>query len=138
MLLARGDHWLLSVRGPDVAYAPGALGLIGGHLESADAGAADGLHALEAAARRELIEEVGVDLPAEALRYLESALFGDGTGLQLSVTFVGRAPEGLVAAVRDPAELSEVGWWTATEAAADPRCPEWLPALLGRAARLSR
>ena len=29
VLLRRGDQWLLSVRAPGVAYAPGSIGLIG-------------------------------------------------------------------------------------------------------------
>lgn len=134
MLLARGDRWLLSVRGPDVDYAPGSVGLIGGHVEAVD----EGLDVLEATARRELREEAGVDLSGVTLDYLESTLFADGTGLQLSVTFVASAPAGVEVEVRAPAELSEVGWWAAAEAAADPRCPDWLPSLLERAARLSR
>lgn len=140
MLVARGEQWLLSVRGPGVDYAPGSLGLIGGHVEAVDFGA----DVLRATARRELWEEAGVDLPDTGLDYLESTLFGestasgDGPRAQLSVTFVAVAPTRIDATVRAPAELTEVGWWTASDAAADPRCPPWLPPLLERAARLSR
>lgn len=131
MLVARGEQWLLSVRGPDVAYAPGSLGLIGGHLEPADVGP----DVLEATARREVREETGLDLSNVPLHYLESTLFPDGTGLQLTVTFVAEAPAGAVVGVGAPAELDEVGWWTAADAARHPRCPPWLPPLLEQAAR---
>lgn len=134
MLLARGDHWLLSIRAPTADYAPGSLGLIGGHVEAVDAGS----DVLEATARRELEEEAGVDLAGVPLRYLESTLFADGSGLQVSVTFVATAVPDVAAMLRAPDELTEVGWWTAGEAAADPRCPVWLPGLLERAELISR
>jgi hypothetical protein len=51
------------------------------------------------------------------------------------VTFVAPALSGAQARVTAPAELTEVGWWTVEEAAADPRCPDWLPGLLARAER---
>ena len=52
VLVRRGPRWLLSVRGAEVGYAAGRLGLIGGHVEDDDP-AED---VLEATARRELIE----------------------------------------------------------------------------------
>ncbi len=131
MLVAYDGRWLLGVRGPGVDYAPGSLGLIGGHVDAADAGP----DVLRATVRRELREETGVDLTGSTLDYLESALFEDGTATQLTVTFVATAPAGVEAEVRAPAELTEVGWWSVAEAAAHPRCPAWLPPLLERAGR---
>ncbi len=127
MLLYRGDTWLLSVRAPGATYAPGLLGLIGGHLEPGDAD-------LETTARRELAEETGVDLAGAPLRYLESELFHDGGHAQITVTFVAPAPVDIEPSVRQPAELSEVGWWSRGALDTDPRCPAWLPALIDRAA----
>jgi 8-oxo-dGTP pyrophosphatase MutT (NUDIX family) len=132
VLLHRDGRWLLSVRSPEVAYAPGGLGLIGGHVEAVDPQP----EVLEATARRELLEETGLDLTGVRLDYLESEFFITPQGEpQVTVTFVAPAPSGVVAQVAAPAELAEVGWWTADEAAADPRCPNWLPALLQRAGR---
>ena len=131
VLLHRNGRWLLSIRAPGVAYAPGHLGLIGGHVET-DAPTRD---VLELTARREVAEETGLDLAAVPLTYLESEYFLTEQGeRQVTVTFVAPAPAGAVAAVTAPAELSDVGWWTQEEAAADPRCPPWLPGLLDRAA----
>jgi 8-oxo-dGTP diphosphatase len=130
VLVRRDGAWLLGVRASGVAYAPGRLGLVGGHVE-ADAPAAG---VLEETGRREVAEEVGLDLADVVLTYLESEyLVTDGGERQVTVTFVAPAPSGQKPRVADPAELSEVGWWTADGAAADPRCPEWLPALLRRA-----
>jgi 8-oxo-dGTP pyrophosphatase MutT (NUDIX family) len=133
VLLRRGDAWLLSVRAPGVAYAPGSIGLIGGHVESA----APEPGVLESTARREFTEETGLDLDGVPLRYLESEYFVTPAGEpQITVTFVAAAPDGAAPFVNAPDELTEVGWWTVGEVAADPRCPSWLPGLLGRAAAL--
>jgi 8-oxo-dGTP pyrophosphatase MutT (NUDIX family) len=135
VLLHRNGRWLLSVRSPDVAYAPGRLGLVGGHVE-VDTPTRD---VLELTARRELAEETGLDLAAVPLTYLESEYFVTEQGeRQVTVTFVAPAPTGAVASVTAPAELSEVGWWTREEAAADSRCPPWLPGLIDRAATTLR
>ena len=95
---------------------------------------ADGSGVLEATARREAAEEVGLDLDEVALTYLESAFFTTDAGQgQVSVAFVAHAPADAEPRPADPAEVAAVGWWSADEAAADPRCPPWLPDLLRRA-----
>ena len=133
VLLRRNGEWLLSVRSPEVAYAPGRLGLIGGHVEVDS----PTLNVLELTARREVAEETGLDLTSVPLSYLESEFFVTEDGeRQITVTFVAPAPADVAASVAAPAELSEVGWWNRDEAAADPRCPPWLPELLDRAAAL--
>ena len=133
VLLHRNGRWLLSVRSPGVAYAPGRLGLVGGHVE-VDSPTRD---VLELTARREVAEETGVDLAGVPLTYLESEFFVTEQGeRQVTVTFVAQAPAEAVASIAAPAELSEVGWWTREDVAADPRCPPWLPDLLRRAQRV--
>ena len=118
------------MRGADVDDAAGQLGLVGGHVEAV----APGPGVLEATARREAREEVGLDLDDVALAYLESELFTADAGVgQVTVAFVAAAPPDQEPVVGDPAELSAVGWWTPDEADADDRCPSWLPALLRRA-----
>ena len=131
MLLYRDGTWLLSVRAGGVAYAPGLLGLIGGHLEPGDAD-------LESTARRELAEETGVDLTGVPLRYLESELFDANGEDQITVTFVAAAPVGIEPRVRQPTELTEVGWWARSSLEHDPRCPPWLVALIDRAQTMVR
>jgi 8-oxo-dGTP pyrophosphatase MutT (NUDIX family) len=130
VLIRRGDTWLLVVRAPGVAYAPNMIGLIGGHVAVTDPQAG----VLEATARREVAEEVGLDLSQVPLTYLESEFFvTDGGEPQITVTFTAPAPAGDEANVNAPAELVEVGWWTLTDLEADPRCSPWLPQLLRRA-----
>ncbi|HEU4909261.1 MAG TPA: NUDIX hydrolase, partial [Propionibacteriaceae bacterium] len=89
VLIQRGDTWLLVVRAPKVAYAPNTIGMIGGHVDVA-ASQAD---VLEATARREVAEEVGLDLSELRLRYLESEFFITDAGeRQITVTFTAQAP----------------------------------------------
>ena len=135
VLLHRHGDWLLGLRAPGVAYAPGRLGLVGGHVE-VDAPAAD---VLEATGRREVAQEIGLDLTGVPLTYLESEYFvTEGGEGQVTVTFLAPAPAGQDPRVAVPAELTDVGWWTSDRAAADPRCPDWLPALLRRADEADR
>lgn len=110
--------------------AAGQLGLVGGHVEAQ----VPGRGVLEATARREVREEVGLDLDEVALTYLESELFTTDAGAgQVTVAFLAPAPPDQEPVVADLAELSDVGWWTPDGAADDDRCPSWLPVLLRRA-----
>jgi 8-oxo-dGTP pyrophosphatase MutT (NUDIX family) len=131
VLIHRGNSFLLVVRSPGVAYAPNMIGMIGGHVEVID----PERNVLEATARREVAEEVGLDLSGVPLTYLESEFFITDSGeRQITVTFAGPAPSGDQPHVNAPDELVEVGWWTLNDLEADPRCPPWLPALIRRAA----
>jgi 8-oxo-dGTP diphosphatase len=131
VLIQRGDRWLLAVRAPGVAYAPDKIGLIGGHVDVTDPES----DVLEATARREVVEEVGLDLSGVSLTYLESEFFiTNGGERQITVTFSAPAPSGDEPFVNAPDELVEIGWWTLNDLEADPRCPPWLPALIRRTA----
>jgi 8-oxo-dGTP diphosphatase len=131
VLIHRADTWLLVLRAPGVAYAPNMIGMIGGHVEVA----APEPHVLEKSARREVAEEVGLDLSQVPLRYLESEFFiTDGGERQITVTFTAAVPPGDEPYVNAPDEVVEVGWWTIGDLEADPRCPPWLPDLIRRAA----
>ena len=130
VLIHRGNSVLLVVRAPGVGYAPNMIGMIGGHVDVTDP---EG-DALEATARREVAEEVGLDLSGVPLTYLESEFFiTDGGERQITVTFSAPAPSGEESYVNAPDELAEVGWWTVDDLEADARCPSWLPALIRRA-----
>ena len=131
VLIHRGNSFLLVVRSPGVAYAPNMIGMIGGHVEVID----PERNVLEATARREVAEEVGLDLSAVPLTYLESEFFiANGGERQITVTFAAPAPSGEEPYVNAPDELAEVGWWTLNDLEADPRSPPCLPALIRRAA----
>jgi 8-oxo-dGTP diphosphatase len=131
VLIHRGDSLLLVARAPGVGYAPNMIGMIGGHVAVTD----PERDVLETTARREVAEEVGLDLSEVPLTYQESEFFiTDGGERQITVTFSAPAPSGGEPYVGAPDELTEVGWWTLDDLEADPRCPPWLPALIRRAA----
>ncbi len=129
--LHRDGRWLLTVRGPKAAHAPDTVGLVGGHLEPAPVittaePALLEADVLENNARREVLEETGVDLGGVALVYLGSEAFRSDAGHSVVVvTFVAEVPAGVEPRVTAPEELSAVGWWTLAELERDPRCPPW-------------
>lgn len=132
VLLHRAGRWLLAVRSPAVAYAPGRIGLIGGHVEPVV-----GAGVLEATARREMSEETGLDLTAVELRYLSSELYlGERGQPVLTVTYVGELADGFEPRVTAPEELSSVGWWSLAELESDSCCAPWVPGLVADAERL--
>jgi 8-oxo-dGTP diphosphatase len=134
VLIHRGSSFLLVVRSPSVAYAPNMIGMIGGHVAVID----PERNVLEATARREVAEEVGLDLSGVPLTYLESEFFiTDGGERQITVTFSAPAAPGDEPYVNAPDELAEVGWWTLNDLEADPRSLSWLPALIRRASLAS-
>lgn len=137
VLLRRDDRWLLSRRSARAAYAPGQIGLIGGHVEPVV-----GTGVLEATGRREVAEETGLDLTTVPLHYLDSALYlgADGQPV-LTVTYAGELPPGPEPVLGDPVELAAVGWWSRAELASAGRDrPEqvgaWLLPLVAEAERL--
>ena len=133
VLLHRAGRWLLARRGAGVAYAPGQLGLIGGHVEPVA-----GPDVFENTARREVLEETGVDLVGVLLHYLSSELYlGELDQPVLTVTYLAQLPDGLEPRLTAPDELTEIGWWSLPDLAAAPNCAPWVPALVADAATLS-
>ena len=113
----RDGRYLMIVRGANVSHAPGALSFPGGKVEAAD-GPDD---ALESTLRREIREEVGVEVDDE-MRYVESHRFDTDDGKQVvGVTFLCRYRSGTPSA--DPAEVQAVRWMTPEQVLRD--APPW-------------
>ncbi|MGC5014273.1 NUDIX hydrolase [Streptosporangium sp. DT93] len=131
VFLSRGDRLLLIRRGAREAHAPGTLAGVGGKVETEGAGA----DVLEETARREVLEEVGVDLTGVELTYAGSGFFvtDDGDPV-INVVFSGPMPDHGRPAAASPEEVAEVIWLTVAEAGADPACPPWLLRTLRRMA----
>lgn len=147
--LLRGAQWLLIVRHPDLGHAGGTLAVPGGKVEAptgtptetpteTPAGAPPGASAddiLEATARRELAEEVGVDLTGVPLHYAESTFFVSDTGNPVvNVLFAAHLPPDATPYPAAPAEVSEVLWRTRPEVEAAADCPPWTVQNIRRAA----
>jgi 8-oxo-dGTP diphosphatase len=129
VLLHRDDRWLLTVRGGASWHGAGQIGLVGGRVEPEP-----GTDTLELNARREVLEETGVDLHGVHLAYLASEQFRSDAGtMVLDVTFTADVPTGVEPRLGAPEELTEVRWWSRADLEADPRCPPWLVPLIRRA-----
>ena len=115
--IEKEGRYLMIVRAADVAHAPGALSFPGGKVEAAD-GPDD---ALESTLRREIREEVGVEVE-DNMRYVESHRFDTDDGKRVvGVTFLFRYRSGAPSA--DPAEVQAVCWMTPSQVLRD--APPW-------------
>lgn len=130
VFLRRRERWLLIKRGDGEAHAPGVLAGVGGKV---DAGAI-GPEVLEETVRREVAEEIGVDLTGVELRYVSSGSFitDDGDPI-INVVFSAPLPVDARPTAAAPDEVADIVWLTETEAAADPNCPPWTLGALRRA-----
>jgi 8-oxo-dGTP diphosphatase len=124
-------RWLIMERSEDLPNAAGLIAWVGGKVEG---GAMP--DALEQTARREVREEVGLELGPE-LHYVQSSLFvaDDGTAV-VDVVFLARYVGG---EPRPQAgEVEAVHWLTAEEMLARPDVPAWHAASLRQALELRR
>jgi 8-oxo-dGTP diphosphatase len=128
--LHRDDRWLLIRRGEQEEHAPGILGGPGGKVEQT--GFLTDI--LEETARREVLEEVGVDLTGVAFSYVESTLFtADNGALVINVVLAAALPAGAEPYAASLDEVAGLQWLTAEEALGDAKCPEWTGRALARA-----
>ncbi len=114
-------RYLFVVRGSEEAHASGTLALIGGKVEHAEAES----HALENTLRREILEEVGVEVGD--MMFVYNNIFtvpGDAVPC-LDVIFLCRYGSGEPTAL-DPGEVAAVLWLTPEEALDHPATPPWL------------
>ena len=129
-VLHRDGRWLLNVRADDASYAPGTIGLIGGHVEQSDGPE----RVLESTVQREVAEETGIDLNGIPLLYLDSEAYADADREQvLTVTYAAELPPGVEPVSENATEDAELSWWTLEDLEADPRCPPWTTRLVRRA-----
>ena len=132
VLLRRRERWLLIRRGAGESHAPGQLCDVGGKVDSRAAAEPD---ILESTARREVLEEVGLDITGVPLCFAESALFTTDDGDPVvNVLFAADLPDGPQPRIAAPDEVAELDWLTWAEAAGRPDCPPWTLRMLQSAA----
>jgi ADP-ribose pyrophosphatase YjhB (NUDIX family) len=127
--IVKESHYLLVVRGEE-EYAPGGLNFPGGKVEGVDH--ADDV--LEETLRREIAEEVGLEVHDEMAYLRSSAFLAEGEPV-IDVVFLCRWKSGEAHAA-DPAEVAAVHWLTAAEAMAHPETPPWTRLALELAERV--
>ena len=128
--IVRDGLYLLVVRGPGEAHAAGMLSLVGGKVE--DAG--DTTNILEETLRREIIEEVGVEI--SDLIYVHSTAFttSDGEAV-VDVVFLCRWSAGQPT-IYDPDEVADIRWLNANEILTNPDTPDWTRNSVRRAEKM--
>ena len=119
-----GDRYLMAFRSEQEAHAGGTLAFAGGKMEGTETP-----DALEETLRREIREEVGVEV--DDLAYVKSSTFGEDPPC-LDIVFLCRYVSGTARAI-DPAEVSAVQWMTFDDALAHPKTPPWIADSLRRA-----
>jgi ADP-ribose pyrophosphatase YjhB (NUDIX family) len=127
IVVVRDDRYLLIVRGDGEDFGAGWLTFPGGKLDWNG----EGPDVLEATARREVIEEVGIDLMLPVV-YVESHTFAIGDVRVLDVVFLARAGDG-EPSIQDPTEVAGIIWQDEDEIMADARVQPWTHDSLRRA-----
>ncbi len=121
------DRWLIIKRSEQDKHAPGTLALVGGKVEVLSA--VDGV--LEEALKREVMEEVGVEV--DVIDYLESkAFFADSGRVVVGIGFLCRYKNG-EARCADKDEVAEVYWATASNIDGNHNAPGYLKQTIARA-----
>nr|WP_237391746.1 NUDIX domain-containing protein [Paenibacillus dendrobii] len=116
----QGNKWLVIERGAEEEHAAGTLSFAGGTVEQE--GAAEEI--LERTVRRELLEEVGVEIQ-EKMHFVHSSSFVTEKGHHvINVVFICDYKEG-IAHPKSPEEVAAVYWMTAEEIVHHPKAPPW-------------
>jgi len=115
-----GERYLMAVRSEQEEHAPGGLTLAGGKVEQAG----NTPFILEETARREVLEETGVEVEADVVYLWSSSFVADNGWPVVDVVFLCRYCSGKPVA-RQPEEVSAVMWMTAEEIFATAGLAPW-------------
>ena len=119
-VIVKEGHYLLAIRSDKEDHAPGGLAPPGGKVE----GTGSAANILETTLRREIAEEVGLEVQDEMV-YLESNAFvADDGDPVVDVVFLCRYKAGTAVAATS-AEVAGVQWMTADEVRGHPQIAPW-------------
>lgn len=122
--LIKHQNRFLIIKRPEGVHAAGTLSFPGGGVEFLDG--ADSADILRQATKREVLEEVGIDIK-DPIEYLTSSYFVDDFGNNaLFVVFYCELKETAVQVAASEREVPEYFWMTAQEIVQDQKAPEWL------------
>lgn len=128
--IVRDGRYLLVVRGAGETHAAGMLSLVGGKVENAGNSA----NILEETLRREIQEEVGVEV--SDMIYIHSTAFvADDQEAVVDAVFLCRWSSG-EATSRNPEEVADIRWLTANEILTNPDTPDWTRNSVRRAEKM--
>ncbi|MCQ6559053.1 NUDIX hydrolase [Paenibacillus mendelii] len=131
--LYRERKWLIIERNDPDTHANGALAFVGGKVKLAHHDA----DILERTARREVMEEVGLEVSGP-FHYVHSTLSAMDSGEPvINILFLCEAGEGKPY-LASPEEIANLSWMTTEEALSHPRTPAYTKENVRRAERLRR
>ncbi|GGG78676.1 NUDIX domain-containing protein [Paenibacillus radicis (ex Gao et al. 2016)] len=125
----REDKWLVITRSMKEEHAGGTLSLVGGKVEVEG----NGLEILEQTVKRELYEEVGIEIKdTVTFVYSSSFVTEDGNNV-INMVFLCEYDRG-TAHSKSPDEVEAVHWMTFDEIMNHPLAPPWTKESIRRAA----
>lgn len=114
------NKWLMIERSKKESHASGTVSMVGGTLEFTK----DMQNALEENLKREIMEEVGIEIEND-MEYVESKTFATDSDQEvLDVVFLCKYKSGKVNAKSD--EVANVFWLTTEEIMVHPSTPPWI------------
>jgi 8-oxo-dGTP diphosphatase len=129
--IVKDGRYLMIVRSDQETHAAGMLSMPGGKVERA--GVAGNI--LEATLRREIREEVGVEVEDE-MAYVESKSFiSDNGQAVVDIVFLCRYLSG-TPAILEPDEVADIRWMSAEEVHTHPKAPPWTRSSIELAERM--
>ncbi len=117
----------LIIRRPEGKHAGGLLSFASGKVEEQDEG--HNFDMLRAAVRREMLEELGLDL-TERLEYVTSEYFVDSSGICLINNLFLYKYNVIPTVIPCEREVPWYAWMTKEEIHAAENSPEWLKTLI--------
>ncbi|WHX31688.1 NUDIX domain-containing protein [Brevibacillus agri] len=131
--ICRDDKWLVITRSTKEEHAGGTLSLVGGKVDVEG----NALEILERTVKRELYEEVGIEIKdAVTFVYSSSFVTNDGCNV-INMVFLCEYDRG-TAHSKSPDEVEAVHWMTYDEIMNHPKAPLWTKESIRRVALARR
>ena len=127
--ICKDDKWLVIKRSSKEEHAGGTLSLVGGKVDVEG----NTNHILERTIKREMDEEVGIDIKYEVTFVYSSSFVSDDGHNVINVVFLCEYDRG-TAHSKSPDEVEAVHWMTYDEIMNHPDAPPWTKESIRRAA----
>lgn len=127
--IVHDGKYLMIIRGQGESHAGGTLAFVGGKVETRE----NTDLVLEQELRREIMEEVGIEIAEMA--YTQSSHFVVGDVFVVDIIFLCQYASG-DPRIADVEEVEEILWLDATEVVKHPSCPPWTKTGIERAEAL--
>lgn len=125
--IVRGNQYLMIIRGQGETHARGTLSFVGGKVETTQ----NGLDVLEEELRREIMEEVGIQVSSEMVYAQSSHFIANDGDFVVDIVFLCRYETG-EPRIEDITEVEQILWLSASEILHHALCPPWIKSSIKR------